>query len=85
MHIIIDCREKSSGLQELLAAHFTIAVKKIPYGDYLINDRITVERKTARDFLISIIDLRLFKQAALSVAGLARCRSQISKQTVESF
>ena len=63
MHVIIDYREKSSGLQELLAAHFNIAVKKIPSGDYLINDRITVERKTARDFLISIIDLRLFKQA----------------------
>lgn len=64
MHVIIDYREKSSGLQDLLAAHFTIALKKIPYGDYLINNRITVERKTARDFLISIIDLRLFKQAA---------------------
>jgi Fanconi anemia group M protein len=63
MHVIIDYREKLSGLQELLAPHFTIAVKKISYGDYLINDRITVERKTARDFLISIIDLRLFKQA----------------------
>jgi len=63
MHVIIDYREKSSGLQKSLAAHFTVVVKKISYGDYLINGRITVERKTARDFLLSIIDLRLFKQA----------------------
>ena len=64
MQITVDYREKSSGLPELLAAHFTVAVNKISYGDYMINDRITVERKTARDFLISIIDLRLFKQVA---------------------
>ncbi len=64
MRIIVDYREESSGLPELLATHFTVTVKKISYGDYLINHRITVERKTARDFLISIIDLRLFKQVA---------------------
>ena len=39
-----------------------IEVKKVPYGDYIINNSITIERKTAKDFLISIIDGRLFNQ-----------------------
>jgi len=39
-------------------------LQTMPYGDYVINERMTVERKTARDFLISIIDLRLFNQVA---------------------
>jgi len=30
MHVIIDYREKSSGLQKPLAAHFTVVVKKSP-------------------------------------------------------
>lgn len=64
MRITVDYREKSSGLPELLAPHFTVTLRAISYGDYLINERITVERKTASDFLISIIDSRLFKQAA---------------------
>lgn len=41
---------------------FIIEVKKVPYGDYIINNSITIERKTAKDFLISIIDGRLFNQ-----------------------
>ena len=39
-----------------------IEVKKVPYGDYIINNSITIERKTAKDFLISIIEGRLFNQ-----------------------
>jgi len=49
---------------ELLSEHYTVEVATLPYGDYLINDRLMVERKTARDFLVSIIDLRLFNQIA---------------------
>ena len=39
-----------------------IEVKNVLYGDYIINNSITIERKTAKDFLISIIDSRLFNQ-----------------------
>ncbi|UCE38989.1 MAG: hypothetical protein JSW00_07140 [Thermoplasmata archaeon] len=39
-----------------------IEVKNVLYGDYIINNSITIERKTAKDFLISIIDGRLFNQ-----------------------
>ncbi len=64
MHITVDYREKSSGIIELLSQHCSVNVAALPYGDYLVNDRVTLERKTARDFLVSIIDLRLFNQVA---------------------
>ncbi len=60
--ITIDYREKSSILAGLLAENFSVTFTTLPYGDYLLANRLTIERKTARDFLVSIIDLRLFKQ-----------------------
>jgi Fanconi anemia group M protein len=61
--IRIDYREKASGLIDLLQEmELILEIGQVPYGDYIINDAITIERKTARDFLISIIDGRLFKQ-----------------------
>ena len=62
--IVVDYREKGSKLVGLLENRFTVQCKKLPYGDYQFNDFLTIERKTARDFLISIIDLRLFRQVA---------------------
>ena len=63
LRITADYRESASGLIELLENEGVLLyTTKIPYGDYIINDVITVERKTAKDFLISIIDGRLFKQ-----------------------
>ena len=55
LKITADYREKTSGLIELLENRGVLLdTTKIPYGDYIINDVITVERKTAKDFLISI-------------------------------
>ena len=63
MKVIVDYREKASGLIDLLKCEdIEIKIAKVSYGDYVINDAITIERKTARDFLISIIDGRLFGQ-----------------------
>ena len=65
MKVIADYREKPSGIIDLMIrAGIDVAVRKISYGDYIINNRITIERKTASDFVVSIIDGRLFKQAA---------------------
>jgi DNA excision repair protein ERCC-4 len=61
--IRVDFREKASGIIDLLQKEeVLLEIGKIPHGDYIINEAITVERKTARDFLISIIDGRLFNQ-----------------------
>jgi DNA excision repair protein ERCC-4 len=63
MKITVDYREKASGLIDLLRCEdIRIEVRKVSYGDYVINDTITIERKTARDFLLSLIDGRLFNQ-----------------------
>ena len=62
--IEIDYRERGGGILEILRkSNIMIEEKKLFIGDYLINRHIAVERKTTRDFVISIIDGRLFSQA----------------------
>ena len=63
--IEIDYRERGGGILEILRkSNITVEEKKLFIGDYLINKHIAVERKTTRDFAISIIDGRLFSQAS---------------------
>ena len=63
MKIRIDYREKASGIIDLLKQEdIAIEIGKVSYGDYIINEAVTIERKTAKDFLVSIIDGRLFNQ-----------------------
>jgi len=63
MKVIADDREESSGVIDYLRKmKVYVEVKRLPVGDYLISDDIIVERKTANDFINSIIDKRLFKQ-----------------------
>ena len=64
-NIIVDHREHADVLTTMLQDkyHFEIVQKQLKYGDYLIEPDITLERKTTKDFLLSIIDGRLFRQA----------------------
>ena len=63
LKITVDYREKKSGIVDLLKDKGAVVdVKRVPYGDYMIDGEITIERKTAKDFLVSIIDGRLFSQ-----------------------
>ncbi|MDR4499674.1 MAG: helix-hairpin-helix domain-containing protein [Candidatus Scalindua sp.] len=66
VRIEVDYREKPSGILEVLYNRNDVIVeeKKLSFGDYLINGHIVVERKTTKDFIISIIDGRLFTQAS---------------------
>lgn len=73
MVITADDREKSSGLILLLGkAGIDVNVQRLPCCDYIINSEIGVERKTGRDFLISVMDGRLFRQAANMKKRIAR-------------
>lgn len=65
MKIVCDDRERASDvIAELRALPDTdVAVRRLIAGDYLIDGRVLVERKTTRDFAVSIIDGRLFQQA----------------------
>ena len=64
-NIIIDHRENADVLIKALQEKygFEIDARQLKYGDYFIEPDITLERKTTRDFLLSITDSRLFRQA----------------------
>ncbi|MGB5100001.1 MAG: DEAD/DEAH box helicase [Methanothrix sp.] len=67
--IFVDFREREMAkLLESLGLEVT--VKNLEVGDYVISDRVAIERKTAPDFVASIIDPQrnLFRQ----IADLAR-------------
>ncbi len=62
--IIIDQRERNGELlRKLEELGATIAVATLHVGDYIISDRVCVERKTISDFESSLISGRLFEQA----------------------
>ena len=65
MHVIVDDREAQSGIPECFRKmeNTSFTFKRLPLGDYLVDDRLLVERKTMRDFAISLLDGRLFDQA----------------------
>ena len=58
--IVIDHREKNIG--KLLFGRAELEFRNLEFGDYILSDRVIVERKTSEDFENSIIDKRLFKQ-----------------------
>lgn len=73
MIIAADDREKSSGIIDLLIeTDIDVVVRRLSCFDYIINGEIGVERKTARDFLVSIVDGRLFRQAKVMKTCLPR-------------
>ena len=71
MKVIVDHREKSSGIIRELAKHgIDIDEKQLLVGDFIIqtkdhnnnNINLCIEKKTQEDFLNSIIDKRLLRQ-----------------------
>ncbi len=62
--IYADSREgNSSVLRELDRLDVNIKVKGLAVADYQVSDEVAIERKTAKDFIGSIVDKRLYKQA----------------------
>jgi DNA excision repair protein ERCC-4 len=63
--ILIDHREHADTLINCLTQQYgmTVEMRQLKYGDYHIYPDTVVERKTTRDFCLSIIDGRLFNQA----------------------
>jgi Fanconi anemia group M protein len=61
--IVVDSRELSSAVpRELLEFGIVSKPKMLDVGDYVISDRAAIERKTAEDFLDSMVDGRLMDQ-----------------------
>lgn len=64
--VVLDDRERPSGLAEELSRALgrPPVVRRLEVGDVLVRGRILIERKTAADFEASMLDGRLFAQAA---------------------
>ena len=74
VHIVADDRERKSDVIESLLEieNVEVEIQRLSIGDYQIGKRVIVERKTLKDFAISIVDGRLFKQ----MIYLANSKSQ---------
>jgi ERCC4-type nuclease len=72
--ITVDTRERKSGVREYLEdrAGVRVEIAHLSLADYLLGDGVAAERKSARDFVSSILDRRLFVQAELLVEAFER-------------
>jgi DNA excision repair protein ERCC-4 len=73
INIVADDRERNCGVIEALRDFKEVAldVRRIPVGDYVVDRKIIIERKSLRDFVLSIMQGRLFRQAiALKKSGM---------------
>jgi len=62
--IYVDVRERGSGVPEALARlGAAVIYEQLGVGDYVVSDRVVVERKTVPDLAESLFDGRLFDQA----------------------
>jgi ERCC4-related helicase len=62
--IVVDSRELSALVtRELVKLGASVRSQTLDVGDFILSDRVAVERKEVEDFASSIIDGRLFQQA----------------------
>jgi Fanconi anemia group M protein len=93
--ILCDMRETRSGvLERLRDLGASVKVGELEIGDFVISNELVIERKTAEDFVLSIMDGRLFTQAARMKLNFARpvfliegdvyaTRSKISREAID--
>jgi ERCC4-type nuclease len=62
--VYADSREGNSKvIRHLTEMEIEVKVQSMAVADYQVSDEVAIERKTAKDFVESLIDKRLFKQA----------------------
>ena len=63
LRIVVDERERKSGIPDLLrAVGINIEMKTLQIGDYIVAPETVVERKSIKDLISSVFDGRLFDQ-----------------------
>lgn len=74
IRIVADDRENAGGVIEELRrfVEVSVDVQRLKIGDFLVEERFAVERKTLMDFAQSVIDGRLFAQATALAQGTRR-------------
>lgn len=60
--IYVDKREIGTRVAAILDKNCEVVEKQLDCADYLLSDRVAAERKTSQDFIMSIMDGRLFDQ-----------------------
>jgi len=61
--IFVDTREANSGILDYFGQYdCEIQKKMLLYGDFVVSDRVVIEKKLVQDFIKSITDKRLFQQ-----------------------
>jgi len=64
VEVIVDHREFGSGVtHELYRSGVKIITASLDAGDYIVSDRVAIERKSTDDFQNSVMDGRIFMQA----------------------
>lgn len=64
IEVIVDNRELRSKIgRELFKLDIEVVPKQLEIADFLISNEVAIERKSVEDFVSSLIDKRLFKQA----------------------
>jgi Fanconi anemia group M protein len=64
--VYADHREQKSGVvKKLMDLGAKVVVRQLAVADYQVSDEIAVERKSVSDFLQSLMDGRLFRQAGM--------------------
>ena len=65
LRVVIDEREKKSGIPNLLTAiGIKTEIKTLQIGDYIVGPETVVERKSIQDLISSVFDGRLFDQCS---------------------
>ncbi len=65
LRIIVDRRERKSGIPDLLKSiGINMEIKTLPIGDYIVAPETIVERKSIRDLVSSVFDGRLYDQCS---------------------
>jgi len=74
IQIVADDRENAGGVIDALRQMpgTVVEVRRLACGDFLIGERIVVERKTAIDLPASVVDGRVFRQAERMKHGWRR-------------
>jgi ERCC4-type nuclease len=74
VRVIADDREAANGVVQALSVYpdCQVEVRRLRLGDYQIDNRLLLERKTLRDLVVSIIDGRFLGQARRLVGGTLR-------------
>ena len=72
--IVADDRENAGGVIDELRAypHLALEIRRLKAGDFQVEGRFLVERKTMADLACSVVDARLFRQAAALASSSQR-------------